>query len=369
LHDKGRHGYGSLIRSNRGAIFSFHHNLYAHHSGRSPRPGNYDEWNHERDPEGFLLDFRNNLIYDYKGSHAGYNGDHESITKINYIGNALIRGVNSAPDSVAYKEESTYNRGFFSNNCMEGVIPSDPYSLVRFPETFTSELEKAYRSTREFKVPAVVTDGPQLAAERVLKFAGAVLPARDEVDTRVVSQVRSRTGTLIDSQNQVGGWPELESGPAPEDRDHDGMPDEWEKQRGLGPEDPSDGPLDRDGDGYTNVEEYLNWLVRPTITLVSVLTTAREGEVVHAVCNRTGYTTDPLTIGIETGGTAAPGDDYKALPAKITLPKGSMEETFAIVTARDSVAEGTETVEVRLIELEEEVLIGEPNKLILGLTD
>jgi hypothetical protein len=36
------------------------------------------------------------------------------------------------------------------------------------------------------------------------------------------------------------------------------MPDEWEKKYGLDPNDPSDAAKDLDGDGYTNLEEYLN---------------------------------------------------------------------------------------------------------------
>ena len=47
------------------------------------------------------------------------------------------------------------------------------------------------------------------------------------------------------------------------DGDHNGMPDEWEIERGLDPNNANDGKEDRDGDGYTNVEEYLNWLVIP----------------------------------------------------------------------------------------------------------
>ena len=55
--------------------------------------------------------------------------------------------------------------------------------------------------------------------------------------------------------------PELKSTPAPADTDYDGMPDDWEKAKGLNPDNASDGPMDRDGGGYTNVEEYINGLV------------------------------------------------------------------------------------------------------------
>jgi Bacterial TSP3 repeat len=83
------------------------------------------------------------------------------------------------------------------------------------------------------------------------------------VDARIVDQVRTgktqfgKNG-IIAAPEDVGRWPEYKSDPAPLDNDHDGMPDEWEKKHGLNPNDPSDAAQDRDGDGYTNLEEYLN---------------------------------------------------------------------------------------------------------------
>jgi hypothetical protein len=103
------------------------------------------------------------------------------------------------------------------------------------------------------------TQSAKEAAELVLNGAGASLH-RDAVDKRVVDDVRNRRGKLIDSQDEVGGWPVLHSLPAPLDSDHDGMPDAWEKAHGLNPDDPADRNGDRDGDGYTNLEEYLNSL-------------------------------------------------------------------------------------------------------------
>src|SRR5262249_1302461 len=98
--------------------------------------------------------------------------------------------------------------------------------------------------------------------ESVLREAGASRQ-RDAADRRLVQAVRDRSHRMINSQHDVGGWPERRSKTAPSDRDHDGMPDEWELARGLNPDDPADRNGDRDHDGYTNLEEYLNSLIPP----------------------------------------------------------------------------------------------------------
>ncbi|MBN2133396.1 MAG: hypothetical protein JW741_28110 [Sedimentisphaerales bacterium] len=255
------HGFGSLIRGCHGARYSYHHNLYAHNRGRNPRPGNYDDPNpHDQDPDGLLLDFRNNVIYNWAGSHAGYNADRESVTKLNYVGNYLIPGPNSSSGGRAYQEGSPYNRGYFAGNYYDHALPSDPWTLVSFPNWTAGQIA-AYKS-EPFETGPIVTQDASDAFGAVLLHGGASLPRRDEVDQRIVEDVAHRTGGIIDSQEEVGGWPDLESQPARADRDHDGMPDFWEARHTLDPDDGSDGAADRDGDGYTNVEDYLNWLAR-----------------------------------------------------------------------------------------------------------
>ena len=83
---------------------------------------------------------------------------------------------------------------------------------------------------------------------------------RDAVDARIVDDIRNRKGKIIDSQEQVGGWPTLKSGAAPADTDRDGMADAWESANTFDPKNPADGNTDFDGDGFTNLEEYLNSL-------------------------------------------------------------------------------------------------------------
>lgn len=256
------HGFGSLIRGCRGVHYSYHHNLYAHNQGRNPRPGNYDISNpHDKDPNGLLLDFRNNVIYNWGGSHAGYNADKDTVTKLNYVGNYLVPGADSKAVGIAYKEGSPYNRGYFAGNYYNHKLSDDQWKLVNFGDWNASQIV-AYKQSESFESGAIVTQDAKEAYRDVLEHGGASLPRRDAADKRIVEQVKNGGGHIIDSQKEVGGWPELKSAPAPADSDGDGMPDDWEKQHGLNPMDKTDGAEDANDDGYTNVEEYLNSLVK-----------------------------------------------------------------------------------------------------------
>jgi hypothetical protein len=256
VHAKGEHGYGSLLRGGRGARMSFHHNLWAHHLARMPRPGNYTT--PDKDSVGAYFDFRSNVFYNWGGSQAGYNADSSdkaSHAAYNFVDNFYKAG----PDTkkpVAFDERNPIAKAWFAGNAMNGVVPKDPWSLV------TGRTDAAYRLAGPLGFPKVTRDPAARAYERVLASAGASL-ARDPVDARVVGTVRTGTGRLIDSQKDVGGWPELARGTPWQDGDGDGMPDAWERTRPLDPANPADGNADPDGDGYTNLEDWLNSLIAP----------------------------------------------------------------------------------------------------------
>jgi hypothetical protein len=259
-HRKGCHGYASLIRAAFGNGVTYHHNLYAHNNGRNPRPGNYV--NSQIDPCGLFFDFRNNVVYNWGGKHAGYNDDGRneanSITSMNFVNNYYIRGPNST-GSVAFRESTTGCKAYFSGNWMDGACPNDPWSLVEFVD-FNEAQKDAYKQSAPLPAAPVTTEETPAAYKRVLADAGASFPARDAVDKRVVDNVVKKTGRIINHIDEVGGYPKMESGTAPVDSDHDGMPDTWETAVGLNPNDANDARGDRDKDGYTNIEEYINRL-------------------------------------------------------------------------------------------------------------
>ncbi len=266
-HHKGCHGYGSLVHGGKGAKCSYHHNLYAHHKDRNPRPGG--DYPLEQDPEGWTYDFRNNVLYNWAGKGAGYNMDKDKVTRMNFIGNYYISGPNSR-GNFAFREHCPYSKAYFSGNWMNGACPEDQWSLVIFKKRMNEENIRAYKQTKPFEVPAVRTDDAYTAYRRVIADAGATLPLRDAVDTRVINHLINAVsgtgdkGKIINDEDEVGGWPELKSASPPKDTDSDGMPDAWEDSYGLNPGDGSDNAADNDRDGYTNIEEFLN-ATNPTI--------------------------------------------------------------------------------------------------------
>ena len=121
-------------------------------------------------------------------------------------------------------------------------------------------LTEDVRAGKPFKSPAISRLQGEDLIEAVLARSGATLPRRDAVDRRIVENFKTKQGRMINSPLEVGGFLIMAGGEPPIDSDHDGMPDDWEKKAGLNPQDPKDAAADQDGDGYTNIEEYLHSL-------------------------------------------------------------------------------------------------------------
>ena len=262
VHKKGRHGYGGLW-GGRGA--SWHHNLLAHHSSRNPRASGNEH--------SGLIDVRNNVIYNW-GFNSAYGGERWPR---NWISNYYKSGP-ATRDNVRHRifiQSDALGQMFADGNVVEGFpeISADNWAGgIEYSEK-SGASEATLRVSQPFAVAPVATQPAAEALERVLAQAGASL-SRDAVDARIIEETRTGTATygetwggggkgIIDSQAAVGGWPELKSPPPPPDTDHDGLPDEWEQAHGLDANNPDDGAADRDPEGYTNLEEYLNSLVTP----------------------------------------------------------------------------------------------------------
>lgn len=255
VHVKGNHGYGGIW----GGFSSFHHNLLAHHSSRNPR------FDAERTVDEPATDMRNNVIYNwgFNSTYGGEGGNHNMIANYYKPGPATGKG------AVHHRilDLSNGGRWYIADNYVEGypeISKNNWAGGVQIRVGVYSEVKQ----DQPFDVPYVTTHTAEEAYELVLAHAGATLPARDSIDQRIVEEVRTGTATyggsygaktgIIDSQEDVGGLVFLRSYSAPLDSDGDGIPDWWMIKYGFNPINGLDHAGDLDGDGYTNLEEYLN---------------------------------------------------------------------------------------------------------------
>ncbi len=299
IHTKGDHGYGGIWG---GENASFHHNILAHHDSRNPRfdhPHIYD--NHNTPSNRGVVDFRNNVIYDW-GGNSSYGGEGYGAGKgtgINMIANYYKPGPVSSDRKYFLDAYGVYSK---CSKC--GTNIEDGYPLVhiegnvhtRYSNITEDNPSGIYwhngeghtnygkTSDKEFPVTgpsgeacSITTHTAGQACEVVCEYAGASL-ARDRVDQRTVSDVRNGDGRIMndiqDVEDQYGfSWPEYSAteeqiAAAVRDSDSDGIPDYYEALFGLDGKDASDASattIDKKG-RYSNFELYLHYLVREIVS-------------------------------------------------------------------------------------------------------
>lgn len=245
-HEEGEHSKGAHLSGERTYKISFHHNLLAHNNDRNPQPTNPG-----------LADIRNNVIYNY-GENAALTSNSHGRPRFNFIGNYYKPGRDSDRDEYeldVYGSESLGWAFYVKGN----IGPHRRRDTS--PQRYTVDPDgRSSMVGTPFRTAWVRTTSAATAYRQVLARAGATYPHRDAVDRRVVRNVREGTGRIIDSPAQVGGWPRLPARQARRDSDRDGMPNRWERRRGLRPY-YKDAGRDKDRDGWTNIEEYINGLV------------------------------------------------------------------------------------------------------------
>ncbi len=222
---------------------SAHHNLLANCEHRNPRI------------QGGTHDFVNNVVYNW----GYFSGVFSRYPNVNFVGNYYKPGPESRlclPIVDNAKDMGwIYVKGNRSKQRSNDGLPEWDLT-VNAPAD-------SHRVAIPFQVVPVRTTSADSAYSDVLAGAGARLPKLDAVDRRILNDVKNKTGKIIDRPEEVGGYPVLESGTPPQDTDMDGMPDQWEKANGTNPKNPADGARDRNGDGYTNIEDYLNASAAP----------------------------------------------------------------------------------------------------------
>lgn len=263
--DYEKHGYGAIWG---GAHLSAHHNLFADCVSRNPRFNGARLGASEE-----LVDFCNNVIYNWghNSVYGGEGGRYNMINNYYRYGSGTAKNVQSriVNPTRSVSPVIPYGQFYVQGNYVDGsdAVTHNNREGVHLEKNATEEDKKNVLVNSAFAVLNIDVQLPEEAYKAVLKTVGASLPKRDAVDERIIRDVRNRTGAFIDVQGgyphgtpyeqTINAWPVLQSRPAPQDNDRDGMPDEWEKKKGLDTavNDAAGYTLSK---AYTNIEIYLN---------------------------------------------------------------------------------------------------------------
>ncbi|WP_316767161.1 Ig-like domain-containing protein [Pedobacter frigiditerrae] len=305
-YEKGKsHGFAASIG---GEVGSFHHNLLAHNAGRN--------WslaggvNGDGDYLG-KMDIRNNVVYNW--DHRTTDG---GAREVNFVGNYYKPGAATHYMYALNAQHEGYGGGmqryFFDSNVMPGKFDEKNQAVGR-----TESGKKVDYQTfvdKPFFEPYVTTQSALNAYKDVLSDVGCNQPIFDDHDIRIVNETLNGTYTysgsksgkpgLPDSQEDVGGWenyPELHRA-ATFDSDHDGLPNWWEKLHKLNPNskigDFSDANADLDHDGFTNLDNYLEWMATSHVTAsVNKVSTIDLKKLSKAYIDQPTYTTSAVLNG------------------------------------------------------------------------
>lgn len=281
--DTYNHSFGSTLG---GENCTFMRNLWANNAGRNPSIG----WNG-------VFNFVNNVIYNWVHRSVD-GGDYTALYNIinNYYKPGPLTPKNTPVGHRILKPEAgrsklgyfVFGRVYANGNVVEGYPEISKNNWAGGIQVQEQANTDGYTENMKWDKPFPIDNPfPIMSANEAYDFVmdnvGATFPKRDIVDQRVIEQVKTgkvyydknlnpedfyqfeyrrlpkdsyKSGIITDIK-QVGGYPEYKGKPY-KDSDNDGIPDAWEIKYGLNPNDPLDANGDLSGDGYTNIEKYIN---------------------------------------------------------------------------------------------------------------
>lgn len=244
------HSCGALLYANNTTV---HHGLWAHNHTRNPKA---------RDG---LLDWVNIVTFDWDIPYIAADADSgthwSNVVGCYFISAGGSTDVFTSAGSDATTGLPTYHMYLY--NTLTDLNHNYVLDGIDRGTSLNGNID--YRPSR-YTAPQVTTDSPTLAYKRILSSCGATPWQRDEIDSLLMSDLRTETRRIIERESDLpvtnSGFGTLAGGTLPTDTDQDGMPDYWETAMGLSTS-TADNNGDPDGDGYTNLETYLNWLGAP----------------------------------------------------------------------------------------------------------
>ena len=231
--------FGAITDGTRNWTIS--HCLWTNNKSRNPKMKCY-------------LQYYNNVVYNYG---IGIVGGHSAADNYqDVMNNYFITGPSSGSSNKYFDQwtetDHLYSTGNYTDDNRDGKL--------------NGRLITDYNGATPMQQPNLKCQAPmnlepaEDAFYAVMEHAGASR-VRDSHDMRIIEQLASlgTKGAFIANEQDVGGIGTLAGADAPADSDGDGMPDEWEKANGTDP-DKADANGDADGNGYTNIEDYVNSL-------------------------------------------------------------------------------------------------------------
>lgn len=231
--------FGAITDGTRNWTIS--HCLWTNNKSRNPKMKCY-------------LQYYNNVVYNYG---IGIVGGHSAADNYqDVMNNYFITGPSSGSSNKYFDQwtetDHLYSTGNYTDDNRDGKL--------------NGRLITDYNGATPMQQPNLKCQAPmnlepaEDAFYAVMEHAGASR-VRDSHDLRIIDQLASlgTKGAFIANEQDVGGIGTLAGADAPADSDGDGMPDEWEKANGTDP-DKADANGDADGNGYTNIEDYVNSL-------------------------------------------------------------------------------------------------------------
>lgn len=311
---------------------TLHHVLYAHNRLRNPRTTGGGD----RPP---VLTFYNNIVYDWS-EYASHTGSERVL--LNWLNSTYKPGPSTPSEVRAHMFEFHGDAGariFARGNAIAGASEATAdnkhaiFHNEKFREMPVAEREAMKADAPFGELPAHV-EAAEESFDAVLADAGATLPARDAVDLRIARSVRDGTGRIIEKETDLPEgqrWPDYRSLPAPEDSDHDGLPDFWEKQFGFDPHDASDSATIAAG-GYAAIEHYANSThprggSEAVVLIAATVSRASASERGEWRVTRTGDLAAPLAVRYAVSGAV---EACEPLTGSVTIPAGAASATIAL---------------------------------------
>ena len=256
-----KHGYGAIWG---GAHLSAHHNLFAHCKSRTPR------FDGIRNAPNELVDFRNNVIYNWGNNniYAGEGGNYNLVNNYFKYGPDTETAVRYQIANPGKSSTIGFGKWYVTGNYVDeaAAITEDNSAGIRFSGTIW-ETKNKILILEPHPVVSIANETAADAYTKVLMGVGASY-RRDSLDQRILQNVISRTGKFIDVQGgfphgtpyeiSQTAWPALKIGQPAVDTDQDGIPDSWEISQGLNPRDASDAILFTLDKLISNIELYIN---------------------------------------------------------------------------------------------------------------